>query len=133
VSTEPVSCVGRCVQVEVSDTGALLGELARAKDRLVVVYFFSATCHACALIRPLLGQLAQDTFQGAASPPDMNERCANSGKVLKPRRPWVTHVWRSPADQGGCRELVVVPALAVPVPVPDSLYRAKSPNFLVPT
>jgi len=49
--------------VEVTDTPQLLGELTRAKDRLVIVYFYSASCHACALVRPLLGQLAQETWE----------------------------------------------------------------------
>lgn len=46
---------------EVFSATELTGELARAKDNLVVVYFFKPSCHACHALHPKLAQLAQDT------------------------------------------------------------------------
>mmetsp|Transcript_10928 Transcript_10928/g.20827 ORF Transcript_10928/g.20827 Transcript_10928/m.20827 type:complete len:273 (+) Transcript_10928:140-958(+) len=47
--------------LEVYSVGELQGELARAKDSLVVVYFFTDTCHACHAIHNKLGRLARST------------------------------------------------------------------------
>jgi len=46
--------------MEIYDSGELIGELTRAKDKLVVVYFYRPSCHACHALHPKFCKLASE-------------------------------------------------------------------------